>query len=44
MYELLTGIQSSFSALAVASVSYANADTQKESILNDNKGKAGVYS
>lgn len=43
MYEFLTGIQSSFSALAVASVSYANADTQKESILNDNKGKAGVY-
>lgn len=26
-----------------SSVSYSNADTQKESVLNDNKGKAGVY-
>lgn len=38
----LTEVQFSSSAL-VASVSYANADTQKESILNDNKSKAGVY-
>lgn len=26
-----------------SSVNYTNADTQKKSILNDNKGKAGVY-
>jgi hypothetical protein len=24
-------------------LSYTNADTQKESILNDNKSKAGIY-
>lgn len=26
-----------------SSFSYANADTQKESVLEDNKGKAGIY-
>lgn len=26
-----------------SSVSYANADTQKESVIEDNKGKAGIY-
>lgn len=31
------------STVISAYVSYANADTQKESILNDNKSKAGVY-
>lgn len=32
-----------FSAKGNSFVSYTNADTQKESILNDNKKKAGVY-
>ena len=27
----------------IPAVVYTNADTQKESILNDNKGKAGIY-
>jgi len=38
----LTGIQI-LSSTIVTSASYTNADTQKESIINDNKGKAGVY-
>jgi hypothetical protein len=37
----LTGFDFSISIVAV--VSYTNADTQKELILNDNKSKAGVY-
>lgn len=39
----MTGILFSFSALGFTYVSYTNADTQKEYILNDNKNKAGVY-
>ncbi len=42
-YKNLTGFYISFSALAFPIVSYINADTQKESVLNDNKAKAGVY-
>jgi group I intron endonuclease len=30
-------------SIPLAVVVYANADTQKESILNENKGKAGIY-
>jgi group I intron endonuclease len=37
----LTGIQEI--VLSSSIVVYTNADTQKESILNDNKGKAGIY-
>ena len=39
----MTGFIFSISSLAVTSVSYTNADTQKEYILNENKNKAGVY-
>jgi len=39
----LTGFIFSNSIVTNTCVSYANADTQKESILNDNKSKAGVY-
>lgn len=41
---ILTGFHFFNSVIVItSSVSYANADTQKESILNDNKSKAGVY-
>nr|QID02899.1 GIY-YIG endonuclease [Orbilia oligospora] len=40
--KILTGF-SYFGSVAIVSASYANADTQKESILNDNKSKAGIY-
>lgn len=39
----MTGFIFSNSIVTNTCVSYANADTQKESILNDNKSKAGVY-
>lgn len=40
----MTGLEISNSVIVItSSVSYANADTQKESILNENKSKAGVY-
>lgn len=39
----MTGFILSNSTTIIASVTYTNADTQKESILNDNKSKAGVY-
>jgi group I intron endonuclease len=40
----LTGFNFFNSIIVITSVvSYANADTQKESVLEDNKGKAGIY-
>lgn len=39
----MTGIKHVLFILPYSELSYSNSDTQKESILNDNKNKSGIY-